>query len=198
MMPRAIVMMRPFVGKTENNLTTEELEANLSNLVYSCDFLRDNGVIFEYYMRVFGWPDYVLSLYGPNEGLLKHAIIALRESCGSIITSTIIGTCPEDEFFRVAEFRESIAKDLKNKSTTENPLESFVEVTHLEEAKNYLKFNKALLFYFESILSHSKLAKEYKCGLDRNQDLFKSLMEKIFFNNKNITIEEKDELLKNT
>lgn len=180
-MPRAIVMIRPF-QTIETYQADQTLENMLSKMVLNNSFLKKTGVIFEHYMRAFGWPDFVVSLYGPNEGLIKHAIIQIKKKCKGTVTSTIIGSCPEDKFFRVAAFRSKClsekTKDVKKNGGIED--EAIAELLFLEEAKNYLKMHQALLSIFEEELNKSEKAKNYKSGFQTDEKLFKELINKMY------------------
>lgn len=175
-------MIRPIYNE-ESKYPDRNLDSILGSLVLNPEFQKDTGVIFEYYMRAFGWPDFVVSLYGPNEGLLKSAILKIRDKCKGIITSTIIGVCPEDQFFRISAFRNE--KIIENLKKFEDNLEkgsnnAIATMLSLEEAKNYIKMQKELLNTFEKQLNCSKVATEYQSGFETDSKLFNTLMETVF------------------
>jgi hypothetical protein len=145
-------------------------------------------------MRVFGWPDFIVSLFGPNEGLLKQAILHIREDCPGIVTSTIVGACPEDQYFRVAEFRnknlESRLVNFEEKSNEVGSNKAIAKAFSLEEAKNYLKWHQALLKIFSDTINLDE-DKNYQSGLELDKTLFKTLLNKVFLENKDY-LSEKD------
>jgi len=198
-LPRAHVMIRPFQNNAPSN--ANNVEDILSKMVLSKKFLDETGVIFEYYMRVFGWPDFVVSLYGPNEGLLKYAILRIRDECKGVVTSTIIGSCPEDQYLRVAEFRNKQLINLLNNFEKNNNGEEangiIARAFSLEEAKNYIKWQTTLLDLFEKMVNNSAEAKSYINGLEAEKNLFKTLLSKVFLDKKTeLSTEEKEKFLK--
>ena len=199
-MPRAHVMIRPF-QKEVCAVNDENVEAKLGEMMLSKKFLQETGVIFEYYMRVFGWPDFVVSLYGPNEGMLKRAILCIREKCGDIVTSTIVGACPEDQYLRVAEFRNQKLKDLlvsfEEESSKVGSTQAMAKLFAVEEAKNYLKLQLALLNMFNKMLGDQPEYKNYKSGLEADKKLFRILLTNTFLNRKKdeLSSKERDALL---
>jgi HrpA-like RNA helicase len=188
-------MIRPFQKNAASNEV--DLEEKLSKMVLSKEFLDNTGVIFEYYMRVFGWPDFIVSLFGPNEGLLKQAILQIRRECTGIVTSTIVGACPEDQYFRVAEFRsknlENRLVNFEEKSAENGSNKAFAKAFSLEEAKNYIKWHKALLNIFSDMINQAEEDKNYLSGLELDKNLFKTLLNKVFLEKKSYLSEkEKD------
>jgi hypothetical protein len=189
-------MIRP-IQKNEASNQEWTLEEKLNKMVYSKEFLDETGVIFEYYMRVFGWPDFIVSLFGPNEGLLKQAILQIRQECGGIVTSTIVGACPEDQFFRVAEFRnkdlETRLINFEEKVAEEGSNKAIAKAFSLEEAKNYLKWHQELLKIFSNMINQEDEAKNYHSGLELDDKLFNALLNKVFLEQKGNLISKKDD-----
>jgi hypothetical protein len=214
-MPRAIVMLRPLRGTRDSNgdvsepdpqqgTTKKGFEKILNELALSEAFVHDNGVIFEFYMRVFGWPDYIVSLYGPNESLLIHAVVELRRKCREsgidATTSTYLGMCPEDPYMRAAEYKsEGLQKLFADFSVQgrENAIAALAKTVNLEEAKNYVEFHRIMLDFFNFRINTMERAKSYKSGLQSNQPLLKQLLDDVYFNEKKIRKEEKQDMLKN-
>jgi hypothetical protein len=195
-MPRSIVMIRPIASSNKDEANVEE---KLKSLVLSDDFLFETGVVFEYYMRVFGWPDFVVSLYGPNENLLKQAILQLREKCGALITSSMIGVCPEDPYLRIAEFGNDDAKkmidELCEKGSDEKATNILVKNMRLETAKEYVALHNALLSSFCKVVDLRSENKVHQSEIEKNDKLLRLILEKVFFSNKKLSKEEKQKIL---
>jgi hypothetical protein len=189
-------MIRPIASDKNNETTIEE---KLKSLVLSEDFLYETGVVFEYYMRVFGWPDFVVSLYGANENLLKQAILCLREKCGALITSSIIGVCPEDPYLRIAEYSSNDGRAMINKlcenGNNEQASTILAENMRLETAKEYVVFHKAMIDSFSRMVDRKNQNKGYQCEIEKNEKIFKVMLERLFFANKEIPNEEKEKII---
>lgn len=196
-MPRAIVMIRPIASK--NKERENDIEGQLRELVLNEDFLQETSVVVEYYMRVFGWPDFVVSLYGPSENLLKYAILQLRKKCGSLMTSSIIGICPEDPYFRSVEFRSSNVKSLMNKfedqCKTMDSHNALAKCMSLETAKEYVVLHRALLDVFDRLIDLQTKTRPYKSAIEKNPKILELILQKIFINRKNISVEEIQKIL---
>jgi hypothetical protein len=194
--PRAIVMIRPI---KQAPISKDDLEDKLKKLVFSEEFLEDTGVIFEYYMRVFGWPDYVVSLYGANESLLKFAILKIREKCGDILTSTLTGVGPEDPYFRAVEYKtgnvgEQISK-LELRGKERDYIKVLAQSLSLDFAREYISLKSVLLRTFDVLVkSRVEKPKGYVSKID-DRELIEEIFN-LFFENRDITGEEKKEILK--
>lgn len=67
--------------------------------------LTDWGVIVEGFTECFGWPDFIVTLWGANVELIKSAIIILRDECGGAYTSTYIGVTEDERKQKGEELR---------------------------------------------------------------------------------------------
>lgn len=116
-MPRAIVMIKPISSK---NTVHEEIEKYIIQLSMDEDFLSQTGCIIESFIRSFGWPDFVLSIWGTNAESLKEAILFIRQkSKNEINTSTIFGVTADKmiKYSEESKILDKLINDKKNQKT---------------------------------------------------------------------------------
>lgn len=192
-MPRALVLLRP--SKPEDG---DFIEQYLREARLNWIFTKETGTVLEYYMRTFGWPDFVISLSGPNQEALKEAILHIRVDCQSLteigempITSSLVGRIPEDPYLRVAEHTSEclseLMQDLGRKLTgkklnEENACKELATTMALEEAYNYIALHRAFLDKFENQLNEKVQTKEgrrYKSCFQKNRELLDSVIHEL-------------------
>ncbi|MHA1758002.1 MAG: hypothetical protein ACTSVV_14615 [Promethearchaeota archaeon] len=95
-MPYAIIFIKPNENISEDK-HKEEILNSFSKLIKECledinkNILITFGTTIDLILWSFGYPDYVLCLWGPNVENLKSAILKIRQICKDLFTTTIIG-----------------------------------------------------------------------------------------------------------
>ena len=96
-MPYAIVFIKPNENMTDDK-RKEDILKSFSKLIKECledinkDLLIMNyGTVVDLLLWSFGYPDYILCLWGPNVENIKEAILKIRDECKDLFTTTVIG-----------------------------------------------------------------------------------------------------------
>ncbi len=102
-MPRAVVMM---YGTNLLGIR-KGLQDNLRTL--QCPLTQNTGVILEFYLETFGWPDFLASLWGTNTAAILAGVQKMAEIC-EVETTTILGILPEEMVLRSEEHHSRMEK----------------------------------------------------------------------------------------
>ena len=149
-----------------------ELEDKLKEIYRGdTDFTPRTGVIFEFFMKTFGWSDFILSLWSSNSELLKDGIIVIRECCNFPLTSSIIGNMEEDGMLRTLEMKYISSKVELSKSS------SIAEIARENNIRNYIALQKGILSKLEGITE--SYTKDIKGDIEY-EDNIQRIVEKIF------------------
>jgi hypothetical protein len=118
-----------------------------------CNLTEDTGVLIEWYLESLGWPDFLVSLWGPNAEMIIKAIEMLRQNCQAN-TTTILGVTPEETTMRLDEMSRKATETANKKAASSKA--AYVDTIFTE----YIAWQKAFLKNMEKDLEKEVEAKQ--------------------------------------
>lgn len=138
-MPRAIVMLR---GQDWLKIRTE-----LSNLVRKRNnpITDETGALVEFYLEMFGWPDFIVCLWGTNVEMIQKAVEGIRQRCQAH-TTTMMGILPEERLLKEIELKEKLPQFQQQSDIT---FQTYRPIQSDQVFEEYIALHKAFLSEME-------------------------------------------------